>query len=574
MRWYFRLLFISVVAVFLLLVTPIFNVHLYQDELNVFPKLEKAPLSEVIDGYDGNTIAVRYEDKVLQLVDAPMIAEGDIYLPVSLVHDHLNENFFWDEEEGVLTYTTLRDVIRMKTEALTYFINDEPLELNMPILELKEDVPYMPLDLVERFSNASFSYNESLKLLDMENLLEDSDYVEISAEEGGYVRTWKDRTSAYVEELPLGEEIQIYEDDGIWLYVKTPSGLTGYIKKRYTGNKQYEFGSSDKLLIEPYTYEKKYDGKLNMAWHQVFNVAANRNMAEKTSKAIGLNVLSPTWFSLKNEDGDLTNIADITYVRTAHQKGYQVWALVDNAFDRELTHEVLSSTAKRERIIKQLLAYAAIYDLDGINIDFENVAKEDGIYFVQFMKELTPYLKSQGLVVSVDMYVPSAWTAHYDRTTMGELVDYVMIMGYDEHWSTSPESGSVASIGFVEKGIVNTLEEVPAEKVVLGIPFYTRKWKEVIEDGKVVVSQQSMSMNNAYDDLKENDADIVWLDETAQYYGEYEKDNATYKIWLEDETSIEEKVKLMDAYGLAGVSAWKLGLERDEVWPTLSGYLE
>lgn len=567
---------IAAAMVILLFFTRLLDVKLYQDELDVLPSLDRAPLEEVLEGYGSGSMVVRLEDEVLDLAHAPMFSDGGLYLPAGFVQAYFNEDFFWDEEEKVLTYTTLRDVIRMQTEDLTYFVNDAPLSLEMPILELKEQVPYMPMDLVVRFSNAAFEYKEELDLLLVEDLTRESLYASIGdAGEGGvYARVWKDRTSPYVERLESGDRVQVYEDDGLWLHVKTASGLTGYIKKKYTVGMETEPGLKDKLETEPYAVAKQLEGKVNMAWHQVFNVAANARMPQMIAKAEGLNVLSPTWFSIKNEEGDLSNIADMAYVRQAHARGIQVWALVDNQFNKALTHEVLSSTAKREHVIKQLLAYAAIYDLDGINIDFENVGQEDGVYFVQFMKELTPYLKSQGLVVSVDMYVPSAWTAHYDRTAMGELVDYVMIMGYDEHWSTSPVSGSVASISFVERGIAATLEEVPPEKTVLGVPFYTRKWKEVQENGEVVVSAQSMSMNGALNDLEEKGVESVWLEEIGQYYGEYMEDGSRYRIWLEEERSMEEKVKLMDAYGLAGAAAWKLGLERDEIWPLLNSYLK
>jgi spore germination protein YaaH len=239
-----------------------------------------------------------------------------------------------------------------------------------------------------------------------------------------------------------------------------------------------------------------------------------------------------------------------------------------------MTHEVLSSTEKREYVIKQILAFSALYDLDGINIDFENVGSDDGEYFVQFIKEITPYLKNQGLVVSVDMSVPRPWTEHYNREALGEIIDYLIIMGYDEHWSTSPESGSVASIGFVLEGVEDTLLSVPKERVILGLPYYTRRWREEIIDGEIVVSSKALSMSAAYNMLIENNAEINWDEVTAQYYGEYEISGILYRIWLEEERSIEEKVSLVQLYDLAGAAGWKLGLEKDEVWDVLYEYLK
>lgn len=576
MKHFIRISVIFLGVLIILFGTTLVGIKIYNDIQDYLPSLEQVSFSYIEEALETGETVVLYEEQVLDLENAPII-EGDVtYLPVDFVKMYFNDNFFWDENEKILTYTSLKDVIRLKTDELTYFVNDEPLVLNIAIREMKEGVPYMPQDLVMKFSQGTFSYNPDLNLLIVDDLTREAQIGTVMPSIGNeiYLRTGRDKKTPYLRKVVEGEEVKIYDDDGIWLYVRTSEGLLGYMRKKDLGGIVVKGAQPKYVETANYNPNKNFEGKLNLVWHQVFNTTANTFLPERIADAHHLDVLSPTWFSIKDTEGNLSSIADVNYVRTAHAKNMQVWALIDNQFDRALTHEVLSSTAKRQHIIKQLLAYSAIYELDGINVDFENVGKDDGEYFVQFMRELTPYLKNQGLVVSVDMYVPAPWTEHYNRKVMGELVDYVMIMGYDEHWSTSPISGSVASIGFVEKGVVDTLKDVPKEKVVLGLPYYTRLWKEEMVDGAIKVSSSAMGMNKGIQTLKDQGVEAVWLEDIGQYYGEYMIEDVTYKIWLEEARSIEEKMKIVEKYDIAGVAGWKLALEQKEVWDVLYEYLK
>ncbi len=324
----------------------------------------------------------------------------------------------------------------------------------------------------------------------------------------------------------------------------------------------------DKLNAEK---EEKKSEKITILWDQVTNKDAS-NTAEKRKVINGLDVISPTWFSLSDDNGNISDIASIDYVNWAHEQGYEVWALFSNDFNKSRTHNVLSSPEKRTKVINTILSLAQKYNLDGINIDFESVAVEDGEYYLQFIKEITPALKENNLVVSVDMYIPTKYTAHYKMADVGKIVDYVIIMAYDEHWSTSPESGSVASIGWVDTAMKNACELVENDKLIMGVPFYTRRWAEETSNGQTKVSSVSMKMQEAFDILAENNAQIVWNEECGQYYGEYTTDNVVRKIWLEDEKSIEEKMKVAQKYGVKGIAAWKRGHERDSVWDVINNY--
>lgn len=548
----------------------------FDEDYLLLPNMHVENPGNLLAGLNGLDTLPIIENEIIKLDHYPKMHQGVVYLPVDFVRIYLNDDFYWDEKEKVLTYTTIKDVFRMKTDELTYFVNDESLTLSIPIRELEEDVPYIPLELVKKFSHNRFLYNRILDILVIENLSEDGLYghVEPLAKTYGVVRRYKDTTSVIVRKVVKGEKIKIYGDDGVWLEVRTKDGFLGFIRKQDIGKEDLIKGTKPNIEIYDYTTQINFDGGLNLAWHQVSVPEANRFLENKLEGVYGLDVISPTWLHIKNSEGDLINLCDLDYVREAHSRGLQVWALFTDSFNKELAHEVLSSTSKREKVIRELLALSALYELDGINIDFESVSKEDGPHFVQFIKELTPYLKKQGLVVSVDMYVPSAWTAHYGRKEVGEVVDYIMIMGYDEHWGSSPESGSVASIGFVDRGIYKTLEEVPKEKVILGLPYYTRIWMEEKIDGEIKVSSKAYGMEKAYELMVEAGAIFEWDDEIKQYYAEYEKEDIRYRMWLEDERSIEEKVKLVDSYNLAGVAGWKIGLEKDEIWIVLEEYLK
>lgn len=308
-----------------------------------------------------------------------------------------------------------------------------------------------------------------------------------------------------------------------------------------------------------------WSGKVNLVWDVKGNAAA----LSKEDKINALNVIAPTWFSIISESGLMANKAEAEYVAAAHRKGYKVWALVDNGFDPNITHAVLHSPAAREKVINQLVFYAALYQLDGINLDFENIYDEDKDKVNEFVSEIASVLKQQNLTLSMDVTVPSNvsfWSKCYDRKKLAEVLDYIMVMTYDEYWATSPVSGPVASYPWVENGIQKTLKEVPKEKLLLGIPLYTRLWEE--RDGFKAKSK-TMSMMDVERTIKERNLEVVWLEDKGLNYTEYYTDDKRYRIWLEDEKSLALKTGLVDKYGLAGVAAWRKGFERQEVWQIL-----
>ena len=363
-----------------------------------------------------------------------------------------------------------------------------------------------------------------------------------------------------------GTRLRLIEELEDWDQVATDDGYIGYVEKKKVGDVSQTVIDRT-FQSEEYTYITM-DTPVNMVWHQVTSTDANAYFADATANMTGVNVISPTWFYLTDTAGNIANISSADYVSQAHEKGLQVWGLIDNFTQDVSTTETLASTAARQNIISQLIQAAVSVGMDGINVDFESLSEDVGIHFLEFLRELSIECHKNNLVLSVDNPVPEDFTSHYDRAEQGRVVDYVIIMGYDEHYVGS-EAGSVASLPWVEKGIQDTLEEVPAERVINAIPFYTRLWNTT---GGAVTSE-AIGMDQAQQVIAENNVETYWDKTTSQNYGTYDVDNSTYQIWLEDSQSIAEKVKLVSKYGLAGVSAWKLGFENSGIWQVITDNL-
>lgn len=306
------------------------------------------------------------------------------------------------------------------------------------------------------------------------------------------------------------------------------------------------------------------EGKINLTWDVMTNTTRAKD------KVTGLDILSPTWFKIEDRDGNLANKATRAYVNDAHAKGYRVWALVSNSFDRDLTREVLADPRARQNVIRQLAVYSMIYDLDGINIDFENVYDEDKDRLTEFVGELSSLLRQMGLVSSIDVTVPSSssyWSLCFDRKALAEEVDYMMVMTYDEHWAACPVSGSVASLPWVETYLEKMLKLVPNEKLLLGIPLYTREWIETKNGNKIKARSKTRWMKDVDALIAEKALTPTYLEEAGQDYIEYEEDGKRHRIWIENAKSIDKRLALIHKYDLAGAASWRIGFETEDIWP-------
>ena len=431
---------------------------------------------------------------------------------------------------------------------------------------MKDGTAYLSLDLIKKYTDIDAYVYENPSRVTIQYQF--SDLNTVTVQKKGYIRYQGGTKSPVLTGIAKGATLLLLEEMETWACVATFDGYIGYIEKEKISSPAVT--NMDRAFQgEEYTYISM-DEPVNMVWHQVTNVEANAMLAEDMAEATGVNVISPTWFSVIDNAGNISSIASTDYVSQAHSMGLQVWGLVDNFSENMSTNEVLSHTSSRQNLVQQLKNAALEYGLDGINVDFEYLSEEVGVHFLQFLRELSIECHNNGLVLSVDNPVPEDFTSHYDRAEQGKIVDYVIIMGYDEHYYGSEEAGSVASLPWVEKGIQDTLEEVPAERVINAIPFYTRLWRL----DSVMPYSEAIGMDLAQEVLAENNADVYWNTEVSQYFGTYEKEGSTFQIWLEESESIAEKVKLVGKYNLAGVAAWKLGFENSSVWQAISSNLQ
>lgn len=323
-------------------------------------------------------------------------------------------------------------------------------------------------------------------------------------------------------------------------------------------------------LLMVWTESALAAGNLGVLWDWQAPGEKESRLVQR-EKLPGIDVLSPSWFIIENAQGKIkTRHGSVKYVRQAHNKGYQVWALITNNFDPKMTSKLLDSPLARKRVIAQMEKLAKDYELDGFNLDFENINPADKDKLTDFVQEISKALKTQGLIISIDVTIPSNsgyWSKCYDRKAIAEVVDYVMLMAYDEHGAASEVSGSVASLPWVEDGIQKTLQEgVPEKKLILGMPLYMRLWQET----KGKVKAKTLSMAQADKVIQEKGLVPVWLSKEGQYYFEYQEKNTCYRVWQENRRSLALKASLVNRYNLAGGAYWRSTLETEDVWPALA----
>ena len=532
------------------------------------PSKEMADLGEYFQLAGEQDMAVIMNDEILE--DKARLIDGRVYLHVETVYQYLDERYYWDSKENLYLYALPTELVSVSVGSSEYTVGRASQSADHVILRTDGSDAYVSLDFLKNYTNFTYQYWEEPNRVFIVNEFGSRDAV--TAQVNAPVRYKagiKSPVLVNVEKGTVLYKLEEPEEIDEWTRVLTPDGYIGYIRDGKIS------GVTQAAIEEPEFTEPEYtsiskDYKINLSWHQVTNQDANGQLLNRIANTKGLTTISPTWFSISDTDGNISSLASQSYVDYAHQQGLEVWALVDNFKEGVSTYETLSKTSSRQRLVNQLIAAAIQYGLDGINVDFEMITEDCGRAYIEFIRELSIMCRINGIVLSVDNYVPTASSDHYSRDEQGIFADYVIIMGYDEHYAGSEEAGSVASYGFVESGIQRTLEEVPAEKVINAVPFYTRFWKT---DGDGNVSSEALGMDGADERLANNGVEAAWDEETRQYYAEFEYEGSTYQIWLEEEQSIEEKMTLIREYGLAGVASWRLGYERSSIWDVILKYV-
>lgn len=545
--------------------------------------------------YDLNTYFEITSDKQLgvtvdnQVIGAQGLMEEDrAYVSYEAVRDYLNDRFYWDPNENILLYTLPTEMVRVDVGSKDYTISKEAKSEDYVILKTDGSTAYIALDFVQQYTDLEYTVYDKDKTPRIMIVTDWGEVTTAVAKRDTQVRYRGGVKSPVLAELAKGDKVTVIEDVSDWKEVRTEDGLIGYVKKTALRKEKTETIRSSRDFAEPEFTSIHKDYTINLAWHQVTSQTANSTVLETIAKTKGLTTISPTWFSVADNAGNINSIASSEYVNYAHQSGIEVWALVDNFSSEVDQMELLSHTTARENLVNQLISAALQSGIDGINVDFEQIPESVGEHYIQFIRELSVKCRLNNLVLSVDNYVPKGYNTHYHRKEQGIVADYVIIMGYDEHFGGSLEAGSVASYNYVKEGIEESLKDVPAEKLINGVPFYTRLWKEVPKTEEELAEQQgteegnyptnvtseALGMEAASERVSSAGATAEWDDVTKQNYAEWsDVSGAVYKIWLEDASSLEAKLSLMKENQLAGTAAWKLGFETPDIWELIVKYV-
>lgn len=504
----------------------------------------------------------------------PVVVEDEvIFLPLSWVEDQITGQLEIKKNPLRARMMIREDYIEYEDQSLNEFMKKDAIPFEVSLLEEEEEI-FFPVSGLDMLLNHKTTHHVETDLVTIDQLK--NPYQTALIREDSFLKKEKGFWGKRIASLREGDTVRVVEEREEYFYIRTEKGILGFLPKEAVQSLHKNKVKPDSLRmnhVTPSSLEKPF----GMVWEYVGSKHPDRSKEEAIP---ALSVVSPTWFELENDLGDLIGKAQFRYASYMKERGYQIWGLVSNAFDPDMTESFLMNIEAQDHFIRQLLLYASLYEMEGINLDFENIHYRNQQEFTDFVQRLSDKLRDQGLILSIDVTIPGGslnWSQVYDRSSLAPLVDYVCVMTYDEHWGSSPVAGSVASIGWVEHGIQQTLEEVPAEKVLIGLPFYTRLWEEVqLSDGSVSVSSRALGMDYAERILKESGVqreDWKWKEETGQYYVEYEKDEKRYRIWVEEERSIALKASLIEDYELAGFAGWRKGFEKNKIWDVLKNAL-
>lgn len=526
------------------------------------PSHEAADVGELFPA-EGNHVSIVWNEEVQEAEG--IYEENQVYLPLQWVNDNLNERFYWDSGEQLLVYALPDQIV---------YADADTMGEGGRLLRVEDDGVYLSAGLVTGYTDIRSVYFDNPAVHDggEDQTAARRIYIDSTWEEeqratlrwNAAVRQRGGVKSPVITETESGTGVKILEEMDNWSYVRTDTGFMGYV---------HNWKLTDRETVTPEStfqapvYESQSLGeRVSLVWHQVTTQDANNNFDQMIAGVKGVNVVAPTWFSLTDNEGNFRSLASREYVEKAHDRGMQVWALLDNFSDNVQTEVLLSSTSTRRKLIDGLIDEVLQYDIDGLNLDFESIKPEAGVHYIQFIRELSIDCRANGIILSVDNYVPSAYTEFYNRKEQGVVADYVIVMAYDEHYAGG-EMGTVSSISYVKNGLADTMEMVPKEKVIGAVPFYTRIW--TVKDGET--TSRAVGMEAAQNWVEENQVELKWLDDVGQYYGELEgEDGSVQYIWMEDARSLGLKTEAVDGSGAAGIAFWKLGFEPDEIWDVVN----
>lgn len=538
------------------------------------PSKEHMALKDYYKISDDDEVAIILNHDILD-VRATLI-EDHVYLDYDFVNSQLNPRFYWDFNENILLYTTASDVISVNADAKQYLITKSAADWERPIVKASEQSALIDIDFVKNFTNMDYSYRKNPKRVIITSQF--GDITVKKTEKSTALRYKGGIKSDILKDLEKDEKLIVLDELENWNKVATEDGLVGFVRSKYLSDPEKETITSH--FKEETIPHIKRDHRICLAWHQVTSASANRQISSILTNTKGITVISPTWFYLDDNEGNLADLASKDYVKYCQKNHVEVWGLFSNLENPDVdTAKVLTHTSLRQNLVNQIVSMAIQYNLDGVNLDFEAIKAEAGTAYVQFIRELSIKLRNNGIVFSIDNYVPANYNTFYNRKEQAAFSDYIVIMGYDQHTTTSEEAGSVAALDWVTEGVDNTLKEVPAEQTILAMPFYTRIWtlspdtsKESEGSTQYKFSAKAYGMSEAWSIIQDHGVTPKWDETCGQYYAEYKEKKNIIKTWLENGNSMEERLKLMKDRNLAGAAFWKLGFESNDIWDTIIKY--
>ncbi|MBO5564633.1 MAG: SH3 domain-containing protein [Lachnospiraceae bacterium] len=559
--------FVVGLIVLLILLVGIFGYRLYQERYGY--STEKADLNEYYGVRDEQDVPIVLENTLSDY--HARLFDGVYYLDIDSVHEILNDRFYYGERDGIVLYCLPDDRVATMVGSRDWSSDATGTVEEDFILARKEgETLYLALDFVQRYTNFSYQGYTEPNRIQMDVLFEEEPIASIQKDTS--LRISGGVKSEEVTSVKKGATVTLLEEMETWSKVKTEDGYIGYVEnKRLTGHGT-RVPTPASNYEEPVFTANQMEGKVSLVWHNVAYQDGNNTIYDFLANTKALNVVSPTWFALQDESGTVTDIGSASYVADLHARGIEVWPSFNNftAFGGGIKQEFLTSMETRAKIINQLMTAVEGYGADGINIDIESISDEYGEDYIEFIREISIACRKKGITLSVDNYVPYNFNDHYHLEEQGVFADYVIIMGYDEHYAGSQEPGSVASIDYVTNGILNTVQKVPAEKVVNAVPFYTRIWTSNANG----TSSIAVGMQQAKNYIAEKGMSVAWSETYGQNYSEATFGSDVVRIWLEDAESIRLKLSVMAANELAGVGAWQLGFETPDIWDEIEAYLQ
>ncbi len=512
-----------------------------------------------------NEAAVIVQDHVAQ--ERALILDGSAYIDYTLVQRELNPRFHWDASAGLLLFTTAEQIFEFAPNSTAYTVDGESFDAGYEVLKTTSAGMFLSANFLQQYSDLKCETFDAPPRVFV--TFGSTEITTARLKHDGAVRYRGGIKSPILTKVTAGTQVTVLEQMQKWSQIVTPDGYIGYVK-----NSRLE-KESEKVTTETY-YHAEYpsihqEGRVNLVWHQIDYPEMNAEIKKDIKGMTGVNVISPTWYFLSDNEGNVQSFADAAYVKRAHKAGLQVWALVSNFSENVSTTAVLASRQARQTLQNYLVNQALELGFDGINIDLEGIAQEAGYDYAQFMRELSILCRKNQIVLSVDVPVPMDFSRHYHRDELGAVCDYVIVMGYDEHYAGSDLVGSVASMNFEITGIQNMLTEVPKEKLISGIPFYSRLWyTQTNEDGTSQVTSEAVSMARADEILAAAGVSPVYDESTGQQYAEWtDEQGRLCQIWLEDEDSVAARAALVGEYDLGGIAEWVLGNQKDSVWEAI-----